>query len=63
MATCIKCDNTFPDARWELGYETCLACGEAQARKVQHTIVPIAKSNYQPITNLEILKQLNKYAN
>jgi hypothetical protein len=24
--------------------------------------VPLAKSNYQPVTDLNILKQLNKYA-
>jgi hypothetical protein len=41
---------------------TCLVCGEKQARTFKHCIVPMAKSNYQPITDLNTLKQLNKYA-
>jgi hypothetical protein len=41
---------------------TCLVCGEKQARAFKHCIVPMAKSNYQPITDLNTLKQLNKYA-
>jgi len=38
---------------------TCMACGERAARKVQHTIAPLNKSNYILISNLEELKQLN----
>jgi len=41
---------------------TCLRCGEADARKVKHCVVPMAKSNYIVVTDRTLLKQLNKYA-
>ena len=59
---CIKCSDDVQPGRWALGKHTCLACGEAVARAFKHCIVPLAKSNYQPITDLNTLKQLNKYA-
>jgi hypothetical protein len=39
-----------------------MPCGEQQARKRKHTVVPMAKSNYIVVTDRELLKQLNKYA-
>ena len=42
---------------------TCMACGEKLARQVKRTVVPVAKSNYVIVTDLELLKGLNKYAN
>jgi hypothetical protein len=36
-----------------------MACGEILARKVQHTIAPMNKSNYMVFTDPELLKQLN----
>lgn len=59
---CVVCSNDVLPARWRLGYHSCLPCGEKQARQLKHCIVPLAKSNYQPITDLSTLKQLNKYA-
>jgi predicted nucleic acid-binding Zn-ribbon protein len=41
---------------------TCLPCGEQAAKKVRHTIVPMAKSNYVVVTDLSLLKGLNKYS-
>lgn len=38
---------------------TCLPCGEAAARSVRHTIVPLNKGHYFPCTDLSLLKQLN----
>ena len=38
---------------------TCMECGERLAKERKHTIVPMNKSNYIPVTNYEILKQLN----
>jgi hypothetical protein len=32
--------------RRNLGYRSCLVCGDKQARDVKHTIVPLPKSNY-----------------
>lgn len=59
---CVNCAARVLPARWNLGYHTCIKCGEQQARAYKHCIVPLAKSNYQPITDLSTLKQLNKYA-
>jgi hypothetical protein len=36
-----------------------MSCGEQQARSVRHTIVPMPKSNYMLVTDLELLKNLN----
>jgi ribosomal protein L37AE/L43A len=59
---CVNCAEPVIQARWRLGFHTCLPCGEKQARAFKHCIVPMAKSNYQPVTDLNTLKQLNKYA-
>ena len=59
---CTTCnDNKVPQARWQLGYTTCLPCGETAASKVRHTIVPMAKSNYVVVRDPALLKGLNKY--
>ena len=50
-------------ARAALGYRTCMHCGEQRAKARTHTIVPVAKSNYIVVSDLELLKGLNKYAN
>jgi len=56
---CIKCGDHVLDARYRLGYTTCLKCGEAIAKETKHTIAPMHKSNYMVITNREDLKGLN----
>lgn len=61
---CTQCyGGNVPVKRWQLGYSTCLPCGESQAKNVRHTVVPMAKSNYVCITDTQMLKQLNKYSN
>lgn len=60
---CVTCSGDVNPNRWALGYRTCLSCGEKSARQVKQCIVPLAKSNYVPITDPNVLKQLNKYAN
>ncbi len=62
MHYCINCSDNVPTQRWLLGYKTCLTCGEQLARSRRHTIVPLAKSNYIPVTDTTMLKQLNKYS-
>lgn len=62
MHYCVQCSEDVAPARWALGIHLCLECGERHAREYKHTIVPLAKSNYQPVTDLSVLKQLNKYA-
>ncbi len=56
---CIKCGDHVLDARYRLGYQTCLKCGEAIAKETKHTIAPMHKSNYMVITNRDDLKGLN----
>lgn len=62
MYFCVVCSADVNPQRWRLGHHTCLEHGEQLARQYKHCIVPLAKSNYQPITDLNTLKQLNKYA-
>ena len=41
------------------GFITCLPCGQEYARQVKHTVVPMHKSNYIKVTNLEDLIGIN----
>lgn len=59
MPCCTRCGGSYPAARRNLGYTTCLVCGDRQARKVRHCVAPINKSNYVMITNYAELAQLN----
>jgi predicted nucleic acid-binding Zn-ribbon protein len=59
MAECISCGDVYPPRRAELGYNTCLSCGDFAARQVKHTVVPMNKSNYMLVTNQAELKMLN----
>ena len=57
---CVRCGNHVSALRWErAGMHTCLQCGEAQARAVNHTIVPMPKSNYIVVTDHTLLQGLN----
>lgn len=57
---CTACYGGYvPPARIRLGRTTCLPCGEQQAQKVKHTIVPSHKSNYIVVTDMNDLKDLN----
>lgn len=59
MTPCSKCGEDVPPLRAQLGYRTCLSCGEYQARQHRHTIAPLPKSNYMVFTDLSLLKGLN----
>lgn len=59
MTFCSKCGDGYPLARHNLGYRTCLTCGDAVARTIRHLSAPLNKSNYVFISNLNDLKQLN----
>lgn len=56
---CVECSGPVHPKRWALGYHTCPDCGEAAARAVRHTIVPMHKSNYTVITNRAELVRIN----
>ena len=56
---CRNCSETITTKRVELGYTTCLDCGEAEAKQVTHTVVPMHKSNYVVVTNFKHLVGIN----
>jgi hypothetical protein len=53
------CGESIIPARANLGYKTCLPCGEAAAKQHKHTIVPMHKSNYIPVFNRQDLVGIN----
>jgi hypothetical protein len=59
------CQEEISPQRFDLGYRVCLACGDRQAVQARKlwTVVPMLKSNYVLVTDLDLLKGLNKYAN
>jgi len=59
MPNCIECGGEYNPRRFDLGFLTCLECGEEQARTVNHTIVPMHKSNYIVVRDRKTLRQLN----
>jgi hypothetical protein len=59
MPSCSNCGDQFPSARRNLGYRTCLPCGDHVAQTVRWLAAPLNKSNYVLISNLEDLKGLN----
>jgi len=60
---CVVCriEEVAP-RRVEAGFITCLECGEIDAKKVRHTVVPMHKSNYVVVSDRALLKCLNKVA-
>jgi len=54
-----ECGEEVDARRIALGYQTCLSCGDKEAKKRKFTVAPINKSNYMMITDLSQLKQLN----
>lgn len=54
-----KCGDEIAPKRYSLGYNLCLKCGEKEAQKRLHTIVPMPKSNYIVVTDMNLLKGLN----
>jgi len=45
--------------RLRIRYTTCFDCGEKEAAKKKHCVVPMHKSNYVLMTNVEDLKGIN----
>lgn len=57
---CRICNHEINPRRYNLGFNTCLDCGEIQAKRRRHTIVPMHKSNYTVVTDRDLLQWLNK---
>jgi ribosomal protein L37AE/L43A len=56
---CVVCHAKYSQGRHDLGYVTCLSCGEKDAKRVKHCVVPMHKGNYIPITDMSLLVQIN----
>ena len=56
---CEVCDALYDQRRADLGYKTCVTCGEKQARQRKHTVVPLHKSNYMVPANADELRGIN----
>jgi len=58
---CVMCGEYMTKGRWELGYHTCLLCGEevAKQKRAHWCVAPMHKSNYMLITDLHDLAGLN----
>jgi ribosomal protein L37AE/L43A len=56
---CEKCGEAVESRRWAAGFHLCMTCGEREARKVKHCIVPMHKSNYVVITDKRDLMGIN----
>ena len=55
----VCCSEWVNPARYNLGYNTCLKCGEVSAGNRKFTVVPMHKSNYVVVSNKEELKGIN----
>lgn len=63
---CDLCGTEMNRYRYEIGYTTCMPCGEKLAKKVRHTILAPHKQGYMvysPEAARIVLKHLNKKAN
>ena len=56
---CVRCGEAVGARRWALGIHLCMPCGEANAQQVVRCVVPLHKSNYILVTDLEDLKGIN----
>ena len=56
---CLQCGDEFDIARYKLGKRVCMVCGDKLAHKVRRCIVPMHKSNYVMITDMQDLKGIN----
>ncbi len=48
MAECINCEEEYSNKRAELGYSTCLECGEADARAIAQVRAQTVLSELTP---------------
>ncbi len=52
---CRNCGDDVPTGRSLLGYTTCLACGDVEARSRKFTVMPAySKGAYQLVSPLDV---------
>ena len=56
---CILCNAEVHPLRVQAGIDTCIHCGDKQAKQRKHCIVPMHKSNYIVVTNHDDLVRIN----
>jgi len=56
---CVRCGEAVDARRWSLGIHLCMRCGEEQAQRRVRCVVPLHKSNYILVTDLDDLKGIN----
>ena len=56
---CITCNAIVHPLRSKLGIDTCIYCGDKEAKQRTHCIVPMHKSNYIVVTNRDDLVRIN----
>lgn len=55
FATCTTCGDDYSLQRLDLGYNTCLDCGEFAARQVKFTVmIPYNKGAYQLVSREDV---------
>ena len=65
VAICVECWDEYPVARKILGYNTCLECGEANARveiarKAKCTAPAFNKGAYQYVGSVEVARSVGR---
>jgi len=56
---CITCNAIVHPLRSKVGINTCIYCGDKEAKQRNHCIVPMHKSNYIVVTNRDDLVRIN----
>jgi len=62
---CVDCGEQFNPRRFELGYRTCLSCGDVRAtiesrRKAKCTAPAYNKGAYQYVGTVEVAKSVGR---
>lgn len=65
MAICTVCHSEYPDKRKNLGYRTCISCGDKEAkeeaiRKSKCTAPLFNKGAYQYIGSMSVVKHIGR---
>jgi hypothetical protein len=65
MAICIECYSEYPEKRKNIGYKTCIACGDKEASREairkSKCIAPLFnKGAYQYIGNIKEAKYIGR---
>ena len=56
---CITCNAIVHPLRIQIGINTCIHCGDKEAKQRTHCIVPMHKSNYIVVTDRNDLVRIN----